>query len=320
MSGGARALGPGATAIEAAVVAADGPVAARHHPRAPQRFRGRGPLGEVIVTRPQGHWHLVTLGLSELGSKESPDPSVSGWGFELTFRVVSDQEPLWAVELLASLAGYVWSTRRSFAPGHHVELGGPLHLGSTTCLSAAMVVRDPGLGALHGPFGELEALQLLGLTADELEAATAVGNEAVVEVLARGNPLLVTDLERGSAIAGLPPPPARSGPIVLEVGTLGWSLGRRGRVSVELGAGAAATLGRVLGRALRRPGGTLRLVGGELEVVLSAGEPAGCEPAGQVLVLSVPPDQIEDFAARLGGPPGSYCHPAWPRLTWRVVP
>ena len=38
------------------------------------------------------HWHFVTYGFSELYSKESDDPAVSGWGFELTFRLVRGEE------------------------------------------------------------------------------------------------------------------------------------------------------------------------------------------------------------------------------------
>jgi hypothetical protein len=53
------------------------------------------------------HWHLVTFGLSELYAKESDEPAVSGWGFELTMRVPrqrGDQAPLWALGLLQGIA------------------------------------------------------------------------------------------------------------------------------------------------------------------------------------------------------------------------
>lgn len=313
-----RVRGPGAAVIDAAVIAADGAVSARHHPRAPHRFRGRSPVSEVIVTRPPGHWHLVTVGLSELDAKESPDPEVSGWGFELTFRVVSVDEPLWAVELLTNLAAYVWTGRHGFAPGHHLDLRGPLRLGSDTALTAGVVVRDPGLPILHGPFGELEPLQLLGLTADELEACSVHGTEAVVEVLARRNPLLVTDLARSSAISGLRPPPVRPGPVELRVALLRWKPRRGGQVAVEIGAAAAAAIGPALLRALSSPGGTLRVEGDGGEVIFVASDPATWESTPVGPRLQVPADRLETLAGLFSGRAGSYRDPAWPGLTWHV--
>jgi hypothetical protein len=50
---------------------------------------------------PKG-WHLVTFGLTELFAKESEDPRVSGWGYELTLRTPAADEPQGrAMELLA---------------------------------------------------------------------------------------------------------------------------------------------------------------------------------------------------------------------------
>ncbi|MHB8506169.1 MAG: suppressor of fused domain protein, partial [Acidimicrobiales bacterium] len=291
-----RVSGPGAAAVDGAVRRADGPVVARHHPRAPHRFRGHGPVREVVVTRPDDHWHLVTLGLSELDAKESDDPAVSGWGFELTFRLRAAEEPLWAVELLANLAGYVWTTRHGFGPGHHLDLGGPIQLGTTSAVTAGVIVRDPGLPALAGPFGEVEFLQLLGLTADELEACRANGTEAVVEVIARGNPLLVTDVGRGSKVAGLAAPRIRTPAAELRVRTLRWQV-RMGRLSVELGAGAATALGPALRRALAEPGGRLGVRGDAGELAFVAADAPGWELNGDGLVVQVPAAELPGLVA-----------------------
>lgn len=314
---GPELTGPGGAAINAAVVRADGEVVARHHPRAPHRFRGQGPLREVVVTRPgaPGHWHLVTLGLSELDAKESDDPGVSGWGFELTFRLRAADEPLWAVELLANLAAYVWTTGHPFAPGHHLDLGGPIRLGHDTAVTAAVVVRDPGLPAvLDGPFGGVEFLQILGLTADELEACRDVGTEAVVEVLARGNPLLVTELDRGSGLTGLSPPRIRRPADALQVGTLRWSR-RAGRLTVELGAGAAAAVGPALRRSTR-----LAVRGDAGEVVFEPGDEAGVDVRDGAVVITVPEEERDGLAALFDGRTGWGRRPAWPRLRWHVAP
>ncbi len=315
------ASGPGAAAIELAVAAAGGAAPfVRHHPRAPHRFSGRGPVEEVLVTRQEGHWHLVTLGLSELDAKESPDPEVSGWGFELSFRVTDTDEPVWAVELLANLAGYVWATRHPFAPGDHLDLRGPIRLDTDSALRAAVVVRDPGLAVLRGPFGEVAFLQVLGLTADELEACREVGNEAVVEVLARGNPLLVTDVTRRSAIAGLSPPPPRAAPGELSVGTLRWRRRVGGRVTVEMGSGAAAALGPALRRSLRAPGSSLALRGESGEVVFVAGGPAAWTASAGCLEVRVPSWELDGLAGLFDGRVGWGRRPTWSRLGWHVRP
>jgi hypothetical protein len=86
------AAGPGSRAIDRRVDRIDGsPEHHRYHPRAPHRFQGGGPLREVTTHRLRrpDHWHLVTYGLSELDGKESDDPLLSGWGFELTFRLAA---------------------------------------------------------------------------------------------------------------------------------------------------------------------------------------------------------------------------------------
>src|SRR4051794_9435935 len=52
-------------------------------------------------------WFFVTFGLTELYEKESEDPAVSGWGFELTMRTPrlegDQQPPQWPMTLLARL-------------------------------------------------------------------------------------------------------------------------------------------------------------------------------------------------------------------------
>ena len=77
--------------------------------------------------------------------------------------------PYWAVDFLASMARYVQSSGHPFADGHLMDLRGPIRLDSPTDITAAVVVEDPGLTTLAGPFGSVQFLQFVGLTADELE-------------------------------------------------------------------------------------------------------------------------------------------------------
>lgn len=88
------------------------------------------------------HWHYVTYGFTELGEKNSPNPDVSGFGFELTFRLKKTPQeikaeaeqlkkdggkrfenqgvayvPKWPVNMLQNLGRYVFNTRRTFDVG-----------------------------------------------------------------------------------------------------------------------------------------------------------------------------------------------------------
>jgi hypothetical protein len=139
-----------------------GPAHSWYHPKATRSFSGPGPVDAVGVFLVAGHWHLVTCGLTELHLKESPDHEVSGWGFELTFRIgPADPEapPLWAVDFLAAMAAYVWAGQHPFAEGHLVDLRGPVKMDSGSAITAAVIVEDPALGRLDGPFGQVQFLR-----------------------------------------------------------------------------------------------------------------------------------------------------------------
>jgi len=51
------------------------------------------PSGEDPVKEPP-HWHYITFGFTELYGKTSPNREISGYGFELTFRLKRTPEDL----------------------------------------------------------------------------------------------------------------------------------------------------------------------------------------------------------------------------------
>jgi len=325
--------GPGAAAIDRRVDRIDGgPELHRYRPRAPHRFRGNGPLRAVTSHRlaDPDHFHLVTYGLTELTEKQSDDLGRSGWGFELSLRVAAgppttpDDDPSWAVDLLTNLAAYVWTSGHGFAAGDHVDLRGPIRIGAETDLTAAVLVVDPALGRMRGPFGRLSFLQLVALTADELEVCRTVGTDALTGVLAERDPLLITRLDRGSVLAD-PAVAARlrlkeGSPLTeLGVATLSVRRGPTGTV-VQLGAGASAALGSALPRALSNPGATFALVGDDTSVVFSVADQARWQLGPGRLVLDVPPGEVEGLAGLFDGRTGWGHRPAWRGLRWHVVP
>lgn len=317
--------------IDARVSTVDGgPAHSWYHPRPTRSFAGAGPVDAVGLYLVGSHWHLVTCGLTELHGKESPDPDVSGWGFELTFRIgPADPEdpPLWAVDFLAALASYVWAGKHPFAAGHLVDLRGPIKLHSESALTAGVVVEDPALGFLDSPFGQLQFLQVVGLTAAELELCRAWNASGVVELLARRDPLLVTDLGRADITddaelaAEAAERAGREGSALheLRIGTLQLSRGLRGRATVQLGAGAAAALGPALRRELVGEGASFVVTGDESELrfVVGAEPQWGWTDAG--IQATVAPDGLEYVAGLFDGRTGWGRASDWPGLRFHVV-
>jgi suppressor of fused-like protein len=317
-------------AISAYVEEADGPPQRVLFPQAPNRFRSGGPLRQVAAHWLGDHWHLITYGMSEMDEKESDDPEVSGWGFELTFRVAEDpdQVPYWAVDFLTNLAAYVWRTGHPFALGHHLDLRGPIRLDADTAITAAAIAADPVLGTLDGPFGSVEFLQVVGLSAAELELCRAWKTDGVLELLGRQDQLLVTRLDRPEVIE---PPSVRAeidqrlaadGSAMTELGvaTLRWRRrGLRRDMVLTMGAGASAALGPALRRELIGPSASFRLAGdqGDLRVVVGP-TPRWSENADGLEIM-VALEGVEDLADLFDGKTGWGRLAFYPGLRFRVV-
>lgn len=319
----------GGRALDAHVDGADGaPAAERWQPGTSNRLRGQRPLDVITGHVVDHHWHLVTYGLSELESKQSDDAEHSGWGFELTLRVPDPAEtPSWGVDLLNNLAAYVWTQGHPFAAGDHLDLRGPIKLGADTAITAAAVVDDPGLGTLDGPFGRVEFLQLVGLTADELEACRAWSTAGVIDLLAADDPWLRTRLGRPSlfddpaARAQLDQRTAAGGSTFCElcVGTLSVAQHPFGRAVVTMGGGAAAALGPALRRELVAEGASFLLLGDRNQVRFGVSAESAWSLDDGNVSISVTPDEIDALAALFDGRTGWGRRRSLPGLRFHVV-
>ncbi|XP_005113346.2 suppressor of fused homolog, partial [Aplysia californica] len=180
--------------------------------------------GQVGLSVPP-HWHFVTYGLTDLygdgrvhqftGRHED-----SGYGFELTFRLLAgegSEPPEWPITLLNNLARYVFNTGVGFREFDHIPWHGPLDrelpggdinksLPVYRCQSevnAMLVVEDPELPCLDTPHGQLTFLQVVGITDMEFLYARSWKSRAVVDKLLdhpQVGPLLVTDADRKLSI------------------------------------------------------------------------------------------------------------------------
>jgi suppressor of fused len=281
---------PGWDAIDAALAPLYASVAPKHYgPIVPSFLGGSDPLQGISAyqrTDPVPHWHFITYGFSELFAKESKDPAVSGWGFELTFRLACDPQaetpPVWALNFLQNMGRYVFKSGNAFAAGHYMNLNGPIALGTETAIRAIAFLRDPELPPINTPHGRVEFLQVVGITLDEQLALKQWSTLKALAVLGQHLPLMVTDLARASLLhrpsvtAALAEGAGRdrSSTDLLFVERLGWqkrdALPGGAAYTLVIGANQIIELQALL--PYRLPyGRELRLVGREERILLTPG-------------------------------------------------
>lgn len=282
---------PGWDAISQALCAAHPHQVPRHFGTAlPWTLGGNDPLdGVSVYWSEQGrpHWHYVSYGLSELFDKESDDAEVSGFGFELTFRLAAaagssgaDSPPTWPMSLLQNLARYVFQSGNVLAAGHHLDANGPIAADHATALRHLAFIQDPQLPARDTPNGRLQFLQAVGLTDDEHAAILAGSTGGVLEALEPSMPLWITDLARACALsdpgvaarvaAAARAQGAATGLLLVE--TLEWQdSADSGAVTLVLGAGQVERLRELLEVRLGT-GLPLEIVGAQKRWMFEPGE------------------------------------------------
>ncbi len=312
---------------------------------------GPDPLDGICAWRrndPVPHWHFVTYGFSELYAKESDDPEVSGYGFELTFRLAIEpgpvaeaadadaEPPTWALNFLQNLARYVFQSGNVFRDGDWMTANGPIALGQATQICSMGFVTDPELAEpLATPNGAVAFLQVVGLTLDEERAAKQWRTRNLLDVLLPHMPLWVTDLGRASLLAnpvvkqqvdeGARRDGSSSGYLFTDVLGLKQAkrLLRKPLTQVTLGARQVEELVALL--PLRLPfGRTLRVAGHEWQLLL---EPAGADGQNAVewpgegegaVVLRLTDATVQQFAQTVQPREGRYVLPLLPEVEWQV--
>ncbi|HUJ59005.1 MAG TPA: suppressor of fused domain protein [Kofleriaceae bacterium] len=300
----------------------------------PYALGGPDPIHGISVylrDEPVPHFHFVTYGFTDLFVKETDDPEDSGFGFELTLRLVrapGDTEvPMWALNFLQNLGRYVFTSGNRFAAGHKMGLNGPIALGQDTAITAILFADDPELGDIASPFGKARFVQVVGITDDEYRLIQEWSTTGLVDILRESLPMLVTDLARGSVLAT----PAVAAAVRARVDAEGssedmtfggeLSLETDGeRVRIELGALYAAALPRAM-RGRIRHGRSYVLRGRDTSLQLVPGETASCRLDDTGLELTVPPIVAAEIEARLRpGLAGTFRFETWPGLEIVVTP
>ncbi len=146
------------------------------------------------------HWHYITSGMAD-PEKSSTKASVSGVGYELTFRLKrqtgEDEAPLWPVTALQETGWGIFKANMRLAPGHYIRRRRVITGGNPkTELKGYYLIEDRRLSPTECDSGSVYFLQLVGITEEQLlECESGEPDEMEAELLAR-SPLGITDLSR----------------------------------------------------------------------------------------------------------------------------
>lgn len=300
------------------------------------RLGGPDPLDGISAyyrTHPIPHWHYVTYGFSELYDKEEDDEEVSGYGFELTFRLRAvegaTEAPKWVFSFLQNLARYVFNTGNVFRPGEWMTANGPIALDTDTRICSMAMTSDPELPALQTPNGRLEFIQVVGLTVEEEATAKQWSTQRLLDSFLPHMPLWITDLSRGSLLddpalaaqvkAGTEQDGSRSGFLytdVLEI-TQGKRLLRAPLTEVTLGARQVDELCALL--PLRIPfDRPFTLAGNDWRLRFEPGDACGITMDDDGAIVTMTAACAHEFAHTIKPREGRYELPQLPSASWIV--
>lgn len=317
------------------------------------RLGGNDPLQGISVYRNKGdagsqpHWHYLTYGFSDLYGDlddddeegESPDADdsdkPSGYGFELTFRLPIEGDettpPAWPLNFLQNIARYVFNSGNVFRAGHWMTANGPIKAGDDTLITEMGFVTDPQFPAIRTPYGQVDFLQIVGITADELQEGKRWNLRGLLGALQPHMPLWVTDIRRPSLHAlpevraavdkGAASEGSNTGVLYGSVLKLQSEkrLLRAEKVTVTMGALLVRDLLGLLPGRLPH-GKDLSIAGDDFSLIL---EPADAGAAlewedEQTLVLQLGNKELQALLDTLRPREASYTVPGIANVTWKV--
>ncbi|MFZ5438771.1 MAG: suppressor of fused domain protein, partial [Myxococcota bacterium] len=148
-------------------------------------------IASALLPRGRPHWHLLTFGLGLSG-------------FELSLRVVKLKDelaaPAWAVALLSALISRVKAGTLAGDTNQVVLLAEGVAPGTDSEHAGLVFTVDPDAGTLQAEGHQVPVLLCVPVTRDEARAVREWSPAGLVEVLARVDPLLISDLERPSLL------------------------------------------------------------------------------------------------------------------------
>lgn len=143
---------------------------------------GNDPLDGISIYDGGEFWHFVTYGMTELYEKEEENKEVSGYGYEMTFKLKKEAYADEEGELKCICGILQTIARITFTKG---EIFGPfeyLYTGQTTGIDAYqksnitgfICVPDPSVNTIETTNGKVAFLEFIGMTDSELKTLSTL--------------------------------------------------------------------------------------------------------------------------------------------------
>ena len=158
-------------------------------------FGGKDPLDGISIYDGGSYWHFVSFGQTEIYEKETETPDISGYGYELTFKLKKDEYEDEEAEIRNICGILQMIARLTFTKG---EIFQPFEfLKQKSNLTGFITVKDPTVETIDTPNGRVEFLELIGMTDAELKTLSNVSS--VMEIYKKlGSD--ITDYHRQSIV------------------------------------------------------------------------------------------------------------------------
>lgn len=170
------------------------------------KFGGNDPLDGISIYDAGDYWHFVTFGLSELYEKETTDLEWSGFGVEFTFKLKKDNfadeeaEIKGICGILQHIARITFTENTIFQPFEYLYTGQKSGIDTQmkSNITGFITILDQQAGKIQTPNGNVEFVQFIGVTDNELQAL--LNKEMNVSELFEKLGTDVTDYQRGSVL------------------------------------------------------------------------------------------------------------------------
>lgn len=166
---------------------------------------GNDPLDGISVYDGGDFWHFVSFGLTEIYEKECENKDISGYGYELTFKLKKNQfeneedEIRNICGILQMIARMTFTNGELFQPFEFLYTGQQEGFDAykKSKLTGFITIKDPTVETIDTPNGRVEFLEIVGMTDAELKT---LSDRASVEALYGKLNSDVTDYHRDSVI------------------------------------------------------------------------------------------------------------------------
>ena len=166
---------------------------------------GKDPLDGISIYDGGDYWHFVSFGLTEIYEKETEDPNISGYGYELTLKLKKDDYEDEEAEIRNICGILQMIARLTFTKGEIFRSNEFIYTGQTvgfdvrqkSKLTGFITIKDPTVETIQTPNGEVQFLELVGMTDAELKTLSDVAS--VMEIYRKlGSD--ITDYHRDSIV------------------------------------------------------------------------------------------------------------------------